>query len=302
MTLRSLENAAAAVAATGGSTNAALHLPAIAHEAGLRFGMAEVGVVFDRTPLLADLKPGGRFWARDLHEVGGVPTVLRAMLEAGVLHGECPTIDGRTIGEIAAAARAPDGAVVRRAATPISPTGGVVVLRGNLAPDGAMLKVAGLKRLVHEGPARVFESEEAAVEAVRAGAYAAGDVHGHPQRRPARRPGHARDAGGDRADLRPGHGRERRPAHRWPVLRRHARHVHRPCRAGGVRGRSAGAGAGGRRHPDRRRRTDDRPPRGGRGIGGPAIRLVGQATRRLPPGLAKYARLVGPAHLGAVTH
>ncbi len=176
VTLRSLENAAAAVAATGGSTNAALHLPAIAHEAGLRFTMAEVGAVFDRTPLLADLKPGGRFWARDLHEAGGVPTVLRAMAEAGVLHGECPTVDGRTIGEIATGAWAPDGEVVRRAAAPISPTGGVVVLRGNLAPDGAMLKVAGLKRLVHEGPARVFEGEEAAVEAVRARRYAAGDV------------------------------------------------------------------------------------------------------------------------------
>ena len=176
VTLRSLENAAAAVAATGGSTNAALHLPAIAHEAGIRFTMADVGAIFDRTPLLADLKPGGRFWARDLHEAGGVPTVLRAMLEAGVLHADCPTVDGRTIGDIAAAAQAPDGEVVRPAASPISPTGGVIVLRGNLSPDGAMLKVAGLKRLVHEGPARVFESEEAAVEAVRARSYRAGDV------------------------------------------------------------------------------------------------------------------------------
>jgi dihydroxy-acid dehydratase len=176
ITRESLENAAAAVAATGGSTNAALHLPAIANEVGIDFSMHEVGRVFERTPLLADLKPGGRFWARDLDEVGGVPTVLRAMLEAGALHPNCPTVTGLTIGDIARAAPAPDGEVVRRADNPISPTGGVVVLHGSLAPDGAMLKVAGLKRLVHEGPARVFDGEEAAVAAVRARAYAAGDV------------------------------------------------------------------------------------------------------------------------------
>jgi dihydroxy-acid dehydratase len=176
ITRQSLENAAAAVAATGGSTNAALHLPAIANEVDIDFSMHDVGEIFARTPLLADLKPGGRFWARDLDEAGGVPTVLRAMLEAGVLHADCPTVTGQTIGEIARAARAPDGQVVRRADDPISPTGGVVVLHGSLAPDGAMLKVAGLKRLVHEGPARVFEGEEAAVAAVRARAYAPGDV------------------------------------------------------------------------------------------------------------------------------
>lgn len=176
VTLKALENAAAAVAATGGSTNAALHLPAIAHEAGIAFDLDAISIIFDRTPLLADLKPGGRYWARDLHEAGGTPTVLRAMLEAGVLHADCPTINGMTIGEVAMAARAPDDEVVRRADRPISSTGGVVVLRGTLAPEGAMLKVAGMKRLTHEGPARVFESEEAAVEAVRQRAYAAGDV------------------------------------------------------------------------------------------------------------------------------
>ncbi len=176
VTLKSLENAAAAVAATGGSTNAALHLPAIAHEAGLSFPMGDIAAIFDRTPLIADLKPGGRYWARDLHEVGGVPAVLRAMLEAGHLHPDCPTITGRTIGEIAEAARTADGEIVRRADAPIAASGGVIVLRGSLAPDGAMLKVAGLKRLVHEGPARVFDGEEAAVEAVRRREYAAGDV------------------------------------------------------------------------------------------------------------------------------
>jgi dihydroxy-acid dehydratase len=176
VTRRSLENAAAAVAATGGSTNAALHLPAIAHEAGIEFNLAEIAKIFKRTPLLADLKPGGRYWARDLHEAGGTPTVLRAMLEAGVLHSDCPTITGKTIGEVAMAARAPDDDVVRAAGRPISTDGGVVVLRGSLAPEGALLKVAGLTRTFHEGPARVFECEEAAVEAVRQRAYHAGDV------------------------------------------------------------------------------------------------------------------------------
>jgi dihydroxy-acid dehydratase len=176
VTRDSLENAAAAVAATGGSTNAALHLPAIAHEAGIDFGLDAIGAIFDRTPLLADLKPGGRFWARDLYEVGGVPAVLRTMLEANLLHGDCPTIGGATIGEVAAAAPEPDGEIVRDADNPISTSSGVIVLRGTLAPKGAVLKVAGLTRLFHQGRARVFDSEEQAVAAVRGRAYAAGDV------------------------------------------------------------------------------------------------------------------------------
>jgi dihydroxy-acid dehydratase len=176
VTRRSLENAAAAVAATGGSTNAALHLPAIAREAQIEFSLGDIDACFARTPLLADLQPGGKYWARDLHLAGGVPTVLRAMLEAGVLHEECPTISGATIGDIARAAAPPDGRVVRAATDPIAPNGGVVVLRGNLVPDGALLKVAGLKRRVHRGPARVFDGEEAAVAAVRARAYRPGEV------------------------------------------------------------------------------------------------------------------------------
>jgi dihydroxy-acid dehydratase len=176
VTRKSLENACAVVAATGGSTNAGLHLPALAHEAGLRFTLDDVAEVFRRTPLLADLKPGGRFVARDVHAVGGVAVVLRALREAGCLHEDCPTIDGRTIGDIARAAAEPDGDVVRPASTPISATGGVVVLKGNLCPDGALLKVAGLSTLVFTGPARVFESEEEAVAVVRARSYAPGSV------------------------------------------------------------------------------------------------------------------------------
>lgn len=176
VTRKSLENACAMVAATGGSTNAALHIPAIAHEAGIKFDLDNVAEVLRRTPLLADLKPGGRFVARDVHQIGGVAVVLRALLEAGCLHEDCPTVDGVTIGEIARSARAPDGEVVRASSKPISPTGGVVVLKGNLCPDGALLKVAGLKQLVFEGPARVFDCEEDAVAVVRARSYAAGSV------------------------------------------------------------------------------------------------------------------------------
>ena len=176
VTRKSLENACAVVAATGGSTNAGLHLPAIAHEAGIRFTLDDVADVFKRTPLLADLKPGGRFLAKDVHEIGGVAVVLRALLEAGCLHEDCPTIDGHTIGEIARAAAAPDGEVVRPVARALSPTGGLVVLKGNLCPDGALLKVAGLKKLVLEGPARVFDCEEDAVAVVHARSYEAGSV------------------------------------------------------------------------------------------------------------------------------
>ena len=176
VTRKSLENACAVVAATGGSTNAGLHLPAIAHEAGIRFTLDDVAAVFDRTPLLADLRPGGKFLAKDVHEIGGAQVVIRALLEAGHLHEDCLTVTGETIGAVARAAAAPDGRVVKSAAQAISPTGGVVVLKGNLCPDGALLKVAGLRQLVFEGPARVFDSEEDCMAVVRVRAYEPGSV------------------------------------------------------------------------------------------------------------------------------
>jgi dihydroxy-acid dehydratase len=174
VTRKSLENACAAVAATGGSTNAALHIPAIAHEAGLRFTLDDFARVARRTPLLADMKPGGRFLAKDLHAVGGVYTVLKALLAHGALHGECLALSGKTLEETLRGHAGPDGEVVR--SEPISPTGGLVVLKGNLAPDGALLKVAGLKSLAFEGRARVFDSEEACAEVVKRRAYKAGEV------------------------------------------------------------------------------------------------------------------------------
>jgi dihydroxy-acid dehydratase len=174
VTKKSLENACAAVAATGGSTNAALHIPAIAHEAGIRFTLDDFARVARRTPLIADMKPGGRFLAKDLHAVGGVYTVLKALLAHGALHGDCLTLSGTTLEDALMKRPEADGEVVRK--IPIMKTGGLVVLKGNLAPDGALLKVAGLKSLVFEGRARVFDSEEACAAVVRKKAYKAGDV------------------------------------------------------------------------------------------------------------------------------
>lgn len=176
VTRDALENACAIVAATGGSTNAALHIPAIAHEAGIRFHLDDVAAVFARTPLLADLQPGGRFLARDLYHVGGAGVVLKTLLNAGALHADALTFTGRTLAQELEGAPSPDGDVVRDATNPRSLDGGVTVLSGNLCPDGALLKTAGLSTLVHRGPARVFESEEHALEAVRNRAYQDGDV------------------------------------------------------------------------------------------------------------------------------
>ncbi|MBC8337498.1 MAG: dihydroxy-acid dehydratase [Alphaproteobacteria bacterium] len=177
VTRKALENAAVIVAATGGSTNGGLHLPAIAHEAGIDFDLLEVCEIFKKTPYIADLKPGGRYVAKDMHEVGGVPVLMKTLLDAGYLHGDCLTVTGKTIAENLEDVTFPeDQDVIYPASKPISPTGGVVGLTGNLAPDGAIVKIAGMKRLSHTGPARVFESEEDCFEAVEKKQYAEGDV------------------------------------------------------------------------------------------------------------------------------
>ena len=176
VTRKSLENACAAVAATGGSTNAALHIPAIAHEAGIVFTLDDVATVFNRTPLIADLQPGGKYLASALNVVGGVPCVLNALLAGGFLHGDALTLTGRTLAEELAEHPGPDGKVVRSCDAPIHATGGVVVLKGNLCPDGALLKIAGLKSLTFDGRARVFETEEDCMKVVSSQSYAAGDV------------------------------------------------------------------------------------------------------------------------------
>jgi dihydroxy-acid dehydratase len=177
VTRRSLENAARVVAATGGSTNAALHLPAMAHEAGITFTLSDVADIFRSTPYIADLMPGGKYTAVDLYTVGGIPVVMKEMLDAGVLHGDCLTVTGKTIAENLKDVTFPENQkVVYRVKAPLSPTGGVVGLKGNLAPEGAIVKVAGLKKLTFRGPARVFEREEEALAAVLKRAIKDGEV------------------------------------------------------------------------------------------------------------------------------
>jgi dihydroxy-acid dehydratase len=177
VTRKALENAATVVAASGGSTNAALHLPAMAHEAGIEFDLFDVAEVFKRTPYIADLKPSGQYVAKDMYEAGGVPMLLRTLLDGGFLHGDCLTVTGKTLAQnLEGLAFNPDQPVIRGVKSPISPTGGVVGLRGSLAPDGAIVKVAGMKNLKFRGPARCFECEEDAFKAVEARTYKEGEV------------------------------------------------------------------------------------------------------------------------------
>src|SRR3954463_5099450 len=177
VTRRSLENAAAVVAASGGSTNAALHLPAIAHECGIKFDLFDVAEIFKETPYVADLKPGGRYVAKDMFEVGGIPLLMKTLLDNGYLHGDCITVTGRTIAENLKSVKwNPHRDVVRSAEKPITVTGGVVGLKGNLAPEGAIVKVAGMSKLKFTGPARCFDREEDAFESVQKKTYKEGEV------------------------------------------------------------------------------------------------------------------------------
>jgi dihydroxy-acid dehydratase len=176
-TRKAFENAATVVAATGGSTNAALHLPAMANEIGLDFDLFDVAEIFKKTPYIADLKPGGQFVAKDVFDIGGVPQILKALLEGGYLHGDCLTVTGRTLEDnMKDVVFNEDQKVVYPASNPITPTGGVVGLKGSLAPDGAIVKVAGLASLTFKGKARCFNCEEDAFEAVSAKQYEEGDV------------------------------------------------------------------------------------------------------------------------------
>ena len=177
VTRKALENAATVVAASGGSTNAALHLPAIAHEAGIAFSLFDVAEIFKKTPYIADLKPGGRYVAKDLFEAGGIPLLMKTLLEHDFLHGDCLTVTGRTMAENMAAVKWNlDQDVIRPANQPFTVTGGVVGLKGNLAPEGAIVKVAGMKNLTFSGPARCFDNEEACFEAVSKKQYKEGEV------------------------------------------------------------------------------------------------------------------------------
>ena len=302
VTRRSLENACAAVAATGGSTNAALHLPAIAHEAGIRFTFDDVAAVFARTPLIGDLSPGGRFLARDLHFVGGVPVVLRELLAAGCLHGDCLTLTGQTLAQALQGGPRADGRVVRAHDAPILPTGGLVVLKGNLCPDGALLKVAGLKSLRFDGRARVFETEEDCYRAVAARAYQPGEVLVIRNEGPRGGPGMREMLSVTAAIYGQGMGEQ-------VALLTDGRF------SGATRGMCIGyaspeAAAGG---PIALVRDGDRitvdAVAGSLELHVGADELAARRARwspfdrgRLAGALEKYARLVGPTHEGAVTH
>ncbi len=177
VTREALENAATVVAASGGSTNAGLHLPAIAHECGIKFDLFDVAEIFKRTPYIADLKPAGRYVAKDMFEAGGIPLLMKTLLDNGFLNGDCLTVTGRTIAEnLSQVSWNPDQDVVRPADNPITPTGGVVGLRGNLAAEGAIVKVAGMKNTRFSGPARCFDSEEECFAAVSERKYKEGEV------------------------------------------------------------------------------------------------------------------------------
>ena len=294
VTKKSLENAAAAVAATGGSTNAALHLPALAHEAGIRFTLDDFARVAKRTPLIADMKPGGRFLAKDLHAVGGVAVVLKELLRRGALHGECLTLSGDSLADELERRAGADGSVVR--AEPILKTGGIVVLKGNLAPDGALIKVAGLNSLVFEGPAHVFDSEEACTEAVKKKKYREGEVLVIRYEGPKGGPGMREMLGVTALIYGQGMGEK-------VALLTDGRF------SGATRGMMVGyvspeAAAGG---PLALLRDGDRiridAAAGTLDVLGSLSKRKPSAPRRELSGvLEKYAALVGPANLGAVTH
>ncbi|EFH10611.1 dihydroxy-acid dehydratase [Pseudoroseomonas cervicalis] len=177
VTKESLYNAALIVGATGGSTNAGLHLPAMAHEAGIKFTLQDVAEIMRKAPYIGDLKPGGRYVAYDVYRIGGIPVIVKALLDAGLLHGDCLTVTGKTLAENHREVIFPrDQDVIRPVSEPLSPTGGVVGLKGNLAPDGAIVKIAGMKTLRFEGTALCFDCEEDAFKAVESRAYKEGDV------------------------------------------------------------------------------------------------------------------------------
>ena len=177
LTRKAIENAIASVAATGGSTNAVLHLLAIAREAGVELTIDDFDRISARTPLIADLKPGGRFVANDLYQAGGIPLVAKRLIDAGLIHGDTITVTGKTIAESAQMTKESAGQeVVRSISRPLKSTGGLVILKGNLAPEGCVVKVAGYERMIHKGPARVFDREEDAFQAVQQGRIKDNDV------------------------------------------------------------------------------------------------------------------------------
>ena len=244
ITRKSMENAITVVLAMGGSTNAVLHLLAIAREADVDLSIDDFDRLSRRTPYLTDLRPGGQYVMADMDRAGGLPVLMKELLEAGLLHPDEMTVTGKTLAEnLEAFGGKPDGRVMYPVSEARSPTGGLVILRGNLAPEGAVLKVAGTKSLSHEGPAKVYDGERAAFEAVTGGQIESGDVVVIRYEGPKGGPWDAGDAGGDGRDGRAGPRRRRAADDGRTVLRRHARSVDRArsARGGGRRADRAGA-------------------------------------------------------------
>ncbi len=247
VTRGAIDNAIAAVAATGGSTNAVLHLLALAHEMSIPLSIDEFDTIAARTPIVADMTPGGRYTASDLYDAGGISLVMRELLKRDLIDGEQKTVDGRTLAKIAeAASETPGQKVILPIETPLKETGGLAILHGSLAPEGCVVKLAGHERTHHRGPARVFDSETACFEAVKRAPDQARRRGGHPLRGSGRRPRDAGDALGHGGAGGRGPRRIRGAAHRRPVLRRDPRPDDRPRRTGGSP------------------RRPDRPRRGGR--------------------------------------
>ena len=292
---RALGNAMAGIAATGGSTNGLLHLLAIAREADVELELDELVEISARTPVIGSLTPSGRYVATDLHEIGGVPVVIAELIRAGLIDGGAPTVGGTTLAEATADAPAPDGAVVHAVAEPYKPPGGLVALRGNLAPEGAVVKVSGTERRRHAGPARVFESEEACSDGDRRRRHRGRRRARDPQRGPGRRAGHARDAERDLGRRRRRTRRGGDAGDRRPLLRRHARADGRPRQPRGGPGRpdrgAAGGRRGDRRHRQRRAARGHRRRRAGAAAG--RLRAAGAAVHARRARALLHARRLG---------
>ena len=263
LTREAFENAITAIAATGGSTNGVLHLLAIADEIGVELSIDDFDTISSRTPIVADIKPGGRYVATDLFKAGGVALVARELVRAGLVNEDAVAVDGRTLRQVADGARERKGQdVVVSWDDPLKPTGGLAILKGNLAPEGCVVKLAGHERVLHRGPARVFDSEEACFAAVKARAIEPGDVVVIRYEGPGRRSGHARDAARHRGARRRRARRRGGADHRRPLLGCDARPDGRPHRTRGLPRRSARARP--RRRHRRRRRRQPRARRRGR--------------------------------------
>ena len=276
ITRPALDNAIRSIATTGGSTNGVLHFLAIAREAGLELDIEDFQTLSSSTPLMVDLKPGGRFVAPDLDKAGGIALVARRLKEAGLLHEDALTVSGRTVGQEAdRAVETPDQQVVVPVDKPLKKSGGLVILKGNLAPEGAVVKLAGHERAQHQGPARVFDSEDEVMPAIEQGHIQPGDVVVIRYEGPKGGPGYARDASRHRCHRGSRSRRLRGPSHRWPLLGCHPRPDDRPRRARSRSGRPLGRPARRRYHHHRHHgRPVGRSIRRNR-VAGPPSRLGG---------------------------